>query len=546
MLLGDKLMLWYMFLAAADADTCMTPSALSAHLADSECPTLALLSLQTRARNNSTLPCLDESLGALGLGRISTAEQPPPPPPPGSTKALRDAFNMPLRQESENFVLRWGSQKSMSTSDASKILDSFEITWESVMVEMAYIPPQGSDTYKFNIYIGDSGNNGPGSYGAAYYSGDPEGYPMIVVSQGTYDDDGFGRVVGAHEFYHALQGASGANYQYTDDSPGAWYWEATANWITTEIYPQDQSYYIASFLYGFHMYPQLPVNYFNYPDGDAGLREYYQYGAFIFPYYLSREVGDADLIRSSWLKSDLDDPLKALDDVLAARWGTTIEEAFFDFSAWNATYNNYDDAETFQAFMDPFEEHGADGGHIIDEVNIQSSGWQDAPAKTAPHTYGTNYLYIDPGNKGMLIEFEGVESGDRGGIPTWDVRAILEGPGGDVERAMSLSGSIGELELPDVQGANSVWLVVSVISDSPDRMEQFDWAYNISESGSGSSGSTTDPGNAGNGNGGSSSMSPTFAGDEKQGWSGCSAVSGSAVAWLAVLAFAGALGRRRD
>lgn len=538
------MMLWSTLLAAAAADTCMSSSAISAYLTNSDCPTLALLELQTTAEHRRSLRCLDDSLRELGLGRV-TADV--PPPPPGSGKALRDAYNMPYQRESENFVLRWGNQKNMSTSTADQILDTFEVTWDRVMVDMAYTPPQGSDTYKFNIYIGSSGSGGPGGYGSAYYSGDPDGYPMVVVTQGTYDDPGFGRVVGAHEFYHALQGASGANYQYADDSPGAWYWEATANWITTEIYPQDQSYYIAYFLYAFHMYPQLPVNYFNYPDGDAGLREYYQYGAFIFPYYLSREVADADLIRSTWLESDREDPLLALDDALSKQWGTSVDEAFFGFAAWNANYNHYDDADIFQAFLDPFEEHGPDGGHIIEAVNVQSGGWKGAPSRTAPHTYGTNYLYIDPGNRAMRIEFEGDNNGSSGNRPTWDVRAIIEKSGEDIEHIVPLNGNIGELQLTALQEAEAVWLVVSVISDADDTDEQFGWAYNISEveQGTDNPGNNTDTNNPGSNNGSNSSAKPSLDGEDRK-WSSCAAAGGPAVPWLALLAFCGLMARRRS
>ena len=188
------------------------------------------------------------------------------------------------------------------------------------------------------------------------------------------------------------------------------------------------------------------------------------------------------------------------------------------------------------------------GGHIVDEVNVQSGGWRDAPSKTAPHTYGTNYLYIDPGNQAMRIEFEGDLSGSSGSSPTWDVRAIIEGPGEDIERAVPLSGNTGELELPDMQGAEAVWLVVSVISDADNREEQFGWAYNISEAeqgpdNPGGNTDTNDPGNNGNNN---TSMAPSFGGDEDRKWSSCATAGGSAVSWLALLAFCGALARRRD
>ncbi|MFT4977618.1 MAG: hypothetical protein ACI8S6_003525, partial [Myxococcota bacterium] len=401
--------MFWSLLAVAAADTCPSAAVLSERLAGSGCPTLALQAAESEARAGGALGCFEESLAALQLGRAATVER-SPPLPPGSDKLLRDAYRMSNAQESENFVLRWGNSKSMSSSRADTILDSFEEAWSRVLVDMDYNLPQGSETYKFNLYIGDSG--GPDAYGSAYYSSDSQGNPIIVITQGTYDDADFGAVVGAHEFYHALQGASGSRYEYSESSLGAWYWEATANWVVTEIYPENRALTVSGFLIGYAFFPHLPISYFNYADGSDGILEYHQYGAFIFPYYLTREVADASLIRASWLESDESDPLAALSVGLAEGWGLDLDEAFFDFAAWNATYSRYDDGDVFSAVVEQYEQYySSKSERIVATVVEDSDGWQQAPTQSLPRSYGTNFLLILPGEGDVTISFEGEASG---------------------------------------------------------------------------------------------------------------------------------------
>lgn len=475
-------MFWPVLVATAAADACPTPAALDARLLASTCPSLTLMEAEAHAVAEGATACFDETLAALQLGRrTDTLPAAGPPPPPGTAKDLRDAYNLPNYAESENFVLRWGSSKSLSSSKADQILDTFEVAWSEILVGMDYVAPFSTDQYKFNLYIGGSG--GPSEYGSAYYTSDRQGYPMVVISQGTYDDVGFGATVGAHEFFHALQGDSGARYTYSEGSPGAWYWEATANWVETEIYPENKAENVAFFLIGYIFYPHLPISHFDYPDSGA-LIEYHQYGAFIFPYYLTREVADASLIRYSWLESSEEDPLVALDTELAQRWETSIAETFFDFAARNATFTRYDDGEVFSELLDQYEQfYGSYSEKIVDEVYGQTGTWREAPSDTAPRSFGTNFVRIDPTGRDLVISFEGAAEGSQGGTPTWDVRAVVVDTGEEVEVPIPLTDGAGEVTVPDSADAREVWLVASVISDNmSNRTETFGWSYRVTGS----------------------------------------------------------------
>ena len=85
---------------------------------------------------------------------------------------------------------------------------------------LGFPDPVGSEQYKLNVYVGDSG--GPPSYGAlGYFNLDDEGRPMLVFHPFILDDPEPAAAVTAHELLHVLQYS--ANPELED-----WFWEATA------------------------------------------------------------------------------------------------------------------------------------------------------------------------------------------------------------------------------------------------------------------------------------------------------------------------------
>ena len=458
-------MFW--LLSTAYADDCGRVPDLLERLEYEGCPTTTLLQL-------AELRCDDDRLAPFA--RRDTPMLAPLPPAGG--KGLRDSYSMPLSQESENFVLRW-SGNSWPSSRADAVLEAMESAWSLILEDMAYRAPDGSDEYKFNVYIGDTG--GPGAYGSAYYTRDSSGWPMVVITPGTFEDVAMGSTVGAHEFFHALQDAAGAPYAYTDDSPGAWYWEATANWVETAIYPENRAQTLAGFLIGYALLPQLPIHFFDYPDSGS-LQEYHQYGAFIFPYYLTREIADNELIRESWMEASSDDPLIELDGRLQSGWGVSIDDAFFDFAASNVTWEAYDDGDVFDYYVTTYEEYYPDLARRIATVGPDSGGWVDAPSSTLPQRYGTNNLVISPEGSDLFVSFDGEAVGSRGGAATWDVRAVLVTGETGTTQSFTLSGGSGTLDLVGAGDVDEVWVVVSVVSPSTENGETFSWSYSVGES----------------------------------------------------------------
>ena len=88
-----------------------------------------------------------------------------------------------------------------SQSQAQDI-HSFEYSWDIEINQLGYEIPTSADTTCSIVYIGDSGGGTPGGYGAAgYFSGDNQGYPMIVIAKQTVTDQYYMDFTIAHEFF---------------------------------------------------------------------------------------------------------------------------------------------------------------------------------------------------------------------------------------------------------------------------------------------------------------------------------------------------------
>lgn len=296
-------------------------------------PTLiALAALAAQAAGPlDRLPC--HTMDLLDGAFLAPELQSRRPPPPPDAKATRDAYGVPNSLESENFIIRWGS--GVAAGDAQDMLDAFEHSWAVEVVQMDHPQPPGTDTHKFNVYVGSTGGGTPDHYGAAgYFNTDSAGWPMIVLNPSTVEDTEYGVTTVAHELYHAVQYATGT-YQYEDE--GAWFWEATASWVEVEVYPDNPGY--VAFLFGYALLPHLELNFFDYPDTGA-LQEYHQYGAFIFPRYLAEFVGDWRIVRNAWVEPQAvgNDPMAAIEAEIADL-GVGMDEAFMDFAARNVTWD---------------------------------------------------------------------------------------------------------------------------------------------------------------------------------------------------------------
>lgn len=384
------------------------------------------------------------------------------PPLPLPAKETRDTrSSVPYVLETDNFAVKWGAYRGFEDADVQAIAAAFELAWATEVVEMGYPTPAGSERYRFNVYVGDTAGM-PSSYGSSgYYYTDDAGYPMIVVSASILKNHEWSAVTAAHELFHALQDAA-ATYAYTGQ--GAWYWEAGASWVETEVYPAHED--AAVFLFGTAFLPELPINFFQYPDGTT--EGYHQYGAFIFLRDLTEHVTDREIVRRSWVEAPSGgDPMVVLDELLAEE-GLNVREVYFDYAARSATFD-YEHEDRYEAAVERYGGWSSPSSHRPSgEIGALSDAWHE-PAEHLPRTFGTNYWTLDVDGP-VEIAFEGDEG------PDWAV-VIATQTGDQHDRVpIVLDDGAGSIVL-DGLDADEAWIVVAAADGTVDEGDA--WSYRL-------------------------------------------------------------------
>jgi len=396
-------------------------------------------------------------------------------PPPGE-KLVRDFYNTPNHDTSTNFAVHWGHSGSVSNNDIDDLLVSFELAWSDQLDRMGHTAPGGTDTHRFNVYIGDTGNGAPPGFGSGgYYSPDDEGWPMIVVSANTLSDSTFADHTAVHEFYHAVQGATD-RYRY--DGISAWYWESTAEWAAIQADPFNPVN--GPFLYGYALLPAEPVNFFRYPDGT--LEGYYQYGSFIFPLYLSNELG-WEIIRDTWEDpGNNGDPFEVMRGLIADGGGD-IDEMWLDHIARNTVWD-YDAGATYEANVEAYSNFFTEDP-ILEKWTGPGTTELVEVKGPAPKRYGSNAIRLrNPDSGTLTVRVEGEKKGTEQSPSRFGARVVQHWKNGDVAyHAVPFEGKTGELVLEGVGDERDIWLVVGAWTPDATMFwedEKFRYAYSIS------------------------------------------------------------------
>jgi len=153
-----------------------------------------------------------------------------------------------------------------------------------------------------------------------------------------YGDNPMGavKVTAAHEFMHAL------HYSLdVDEEAGGRYWwqEVTAVWMEDVVFDEVDDY-LFSIRYFFD-YPDLSLESYTTNSADPA-RYMHPYASTIWARFL-QEKYDIDIIRQIWNRcAEVIDynVLPATDQILNSNYGSSFEEAFLEFTAWNY-FTNY-------------------------------------------------------------------------------------------------------------------------------------------------------------------------------------------------------------
>ncbi|MCB9744768.1 MAG: hypothetical protein H6741_12575 [Alphaproteobacteria bacterium] len=439
--------------------------------AGQECESVLLGALRERAIETGSQDCLAGALAHRGLPVPGFVDPVVPEHPPLPEKLTRDPYGLYFSVESENFVVRW-DDTSISEGNAREALENFEDGWRVEIAELGFPTPRYMDTYKLNIYVGESGPNAPALYASpAYQSRDSEGYPMIVMEAGLFSSGG--KNTSVHEFNHATQDAT--VYSYT--GTGAWYFEATASWVEAEVYPGDMEY--ATSVFGFAYLPYRSLDYFKLATQTPWeIESFHQYGALIWLRFLTENYVDPTFISQTWIEGDYrNNPMETTAELLDEQYGVDFDEVFFDFAGHNAVWD-YQDRAAYLANIEARQSDYADQS-LARSLTGPMLDWSSATTNL-PERYGSNYILLNslPGSD-LHVGFEGDAVGSEGNEAVWNLQLVV--PQGN-------RGAYTPIELVD--GAADVWLdgfldqyddevylAISVISEVREPRETFGYRY---------------------------------------------------------------------
>ncbi len=223
-----------------------------------------------------------------------------------------------------------------------------EYAWDLEVNELGFNEPPsdyglgGGD--EIDCYITNFGAV-TGTYGMAY----PDTGNVLLnkpVSAHIYIDNDFAesvypthgydalKITTAHEFFHVVQ----FGYIYTRTI--LWWAEQTAVWMEQRAWPDIEDYF--TYIDDFMLYPDISLS------NSIGN---FEYGAGIWPMYLSKTYGD-DIIRSTWERYAQGDnsSISALNDVIP----NGLAEAYNEFACWNFFTKDRANTEAFYLDGDRF------------------------------------------------------------------------------------------------------------------------------------------------------------------------------------------------
>ena len=243
-----------------------------------------------------------------------------PPPPPSGEKRRVTAMDCPTLFFPK-FCSSRGADLALSSEESQMILEEFERSWQKEIVEL--LPFHGADSHYFNVYLGDSGETVLLLMEWQDTTARQWRRPLVVISLASSSSNSFGVI--PHEF----SCRSTRLWYIPLRRKSAWYWESTAIWIGNEVYPDITVYALFFWLCLCRTSHSifLIIWFWN-------LQEYYQYGAFIFPKYLS-SFGLSGY-SNSWVETQIRNPLTWWEDYFGR---DTLHDHVFDFYMRNRTWD---------------------------------------------------------------------------------------------------------------------------------------------------------------------------------------------------------------
>lgn len=207
-----------------------------------------------------------------------------------------------------------------------------------------------------------------------------------------------------HELFHSLQYA----YERKEDCDNySWWDEATATWAETQysLVSESAHEYVQKYLF----YPWKPLDY---------EINNHQYGAYLFPLYLSNIIYRKDIIRTSYVKSAVSDSLQAIDDSLPGGF----EKTWPDFVKY--LWNN-EPVKNFTDLHMPYKVIRSFDGSI--NLNGSSDGKLTMPVKLDRlSSVFYHFTISDPNTRSLVITNPFYDPAVPGAYPNLKMQALIK------------------------------------------------------------------------------------------------------------------------
>ena len=367
-------------------------------------------------------------------------------------KQERDAMSPNfIKLSSENFVLKWDTEY-ITTGVEEEILESFEAVWERQLVAWDMTPPFGTDGHLFNVYLGNTGPNSPTIEGrvGGYYTRDSQGWPLIVLNPSALS-----ATLIAHEFFHALQDATGSY----GTPEGRWFWESTAEWAAAAMNPTSKQGVsaIGDYLVLSHESIDTFLHYYDMESEEDLSYALYAYGSVLFPIYLHEITGEELLIPQVWKQGDLwNSPLHTIEVLLAER-GLDFYDVWMDHNASTVFMDEYTYGGMYQElagydWWDPWTGEGTAITEETSDISIEHLGFRVHRLSSASESKYRFQVWADPiGTYDSIAEFRAF---------------LMRRKGMEYQKIpLEIENWFGEMTITDVDEFDDMYLVVGAWGD---------------------------------------------------------------------------------
>ena len=220
--------------------------------------------------------------------------------------------------------------------------------------------------------------------------------------------------------------------------------------------------------------------FFDYFDTGA-IEEYHQYGAFIFPQFLSEYYDGADWIRDSWvLASGHEDPFSALKAQFESE-GLDPNSIFAEFAATNA-YWDYAHQDWYTYYLDYYASYFNGSDHrVVEQLNPNGTGgWIESNPEHPIEYAGYHHIRLEDSAHSILyLSFDGDDIGAQGSEAQWSVTVIRKMGDALSYDWLGTNSSLDSIPISALDVTDEMTLSISLLADRYIDGEDFEYRYRL-------------------------------------------------------------------